>query len=155
MPREPMREDGIQSLGSGEERVGKLVSRASPSRIKFSKERKVQRIFRVAAMTLCFVAAYAANAQQPPKPAQKAVPTIPAELKAKFFKAQSWMQSAQIALDRAQQDLKAKQDAFTATIEEVKKACEPDFTAGLNSDGDPICQPKASAPKEPPAPAKK
>lgn len=101
---------------------------------------------RFAAIILALTATSAALAQTHKPVAPVKPPVISYELQAKFFKAQAWLDAAQLALEHAQQAQKEKQDGFTAAIEEVRKACGENFTAGLSAAGDPVCQPKASAP---------
>ena len=70
----------------------------------------------------------------------KKPPTIPDGTIAKYWKAQSQMNVAKEAFDKAQQEI-------GAAIAEIQKACGTEFVATMSPTGDPICAPKPEVKK--------
>ena len=93
----------------------------------------------------------AAFAQDKPKP-----PVVSDAFKAKFFKAKSQMQDAQLALEQTPQYKAAQQKQFDmqALITEFQSFCGKGFQPQLDKDGDPECV-VAETPKEAPKEPKK
>jgi hypothetical protein len=120
--------------------------------------------FLLIALTAAVAQQPAPKPADPPKAAAAAPPSIPLELRAKFFKAQSENLQASQAMEKAAEALpqyaisKAKSDALQGVINLLVKACGNDFQPSLSSDeknpetaGDPICiaKPSAPAPQKP------
>ena len=103
-------------------------------------------------LTLFFLAACSATAQDKPETKGPKLPTVSLELKAKLFKAQSQAQTAQQQLELTPQfkELQAKQQLFQSTVNEIIAACggPEKFGIQLDDTGDPICVAKPEPPKE-------
>lgn len=72
--------------------------------------------------------------------APKPVPQITADQRAKFWRSQAEVISAQSQAERAKA-------AFEASVEALKKACG-DQQLSIGQDGEPTCTPKLEPPKE-------
>jgi len=71
----------------------------------------------------------------------KKPPTIPDATIAKYWKAQSQLNVAKEAFDKAQQEI-------GAAIAEIQKACGADSVPQMSPAGDPICAPKSESKSE-------
>jgi len=101
---------------------------------------------RTTILTVLFLAAVFAIAEDEPKPKP---PAVSLEFKAEFFKAQSQAQAAQMALEQTAQfkESQDKQKAFQAAVVKLQKLCGDKFQAGLDQSGDPYCTAKPEPPK--------
>jgi hypothetical protein len=100
---------------------------------------------RIILLAALFISTAAALAQDKPKP-----PVVSDVFKAKFFKAKSQMQDAQLALEQTPQYKAAQQKQFDmqALITEFQSFCGKGFQPQLDKDGDPSCV-VVETPKEP------
>ena len=102
-------------------------------------------------LALLFALVVPAFAAQPK--AEKKAPEFTTEQKEQFFKAQSALAAAQLAMERTRefQDHQQKAAAFQEIVNGMMRQCGADFQIALDKDGDPSCLPKP----EPPKPAAK
>lgn len=102
----------------------------------------------IASIVILFAAV--AIAQDKPAPKAPAVPVVSDALKAKLFKISAQQAQAQMAMQQAQETLKAKGQEWQSVVAEVMKVCGDKFYPTFDKDGDPVCtaKPDEKAPEK-------
>jgi multidrug efflux pump subunit AcrA (membrane-fusion protein) len=107
-------------------------------------------ILYLAVVIAIFVAAATVHCQQLPAKL-KTAPVISEKLRGDFFKAQSEAQTAQTALEHAQQAAQVKIQAFQNELKKAQDVCGAEYQLSPAQNGEIVCVEKAKAPE----PAKK